>query len=187
MRLITLLSLLIVSTSAAGETSFPFKHQHFTLDFSQEDAGEIFEEKVFSHSDGDLVYIDWILRNPSKSTMFRYGDDEESDDDDICTEVEETVKGRLPISGRPNPANNHSLLEIDVSDAATNPFTTAECQYFDSASAIRIRGFFHVTEVGIPVAQFFRFRSVTVAADSIPADFFRQGRSKLIPEPSDDN
>lgn len=123
--------------------------------------------------DHTLAYIDWTLKNAAASPLFakhNAGSDGQPADEEICVRVEQSAArpGGYSVAGKPDPGNNHLLVDIKLDTAAGAPFARARCEYSEGAHALRIRGFYYVTNIGVPTAHTLEFTPLRVAPHTIP-------------------
>ncbi len=156
---------------------FAWHAQKAVIDFSLEDSGRTLVELIEDASAKTILYIDWTMRNAGKSELFGRASEEGSTDagvdQETCPDIERyaTRPGGVVLSGRPDANNNHLLLRMTVDTGRGAPFARARCEYADSLTALRLRGFFYVTNIGTATARQLEFQPVAIPAHRVPASF----------------
>lgn len=126
--------------------------QTAVIDFASPDSGQQFGYLVEQAHEKSVLYLDWTMKAASRSGLFAQiaeDGDPSPTDEVICEHVERNASrpGGLVFSGKPDPDNNHLLFEMTLDLSRGAPFARARCEYVDGTHALRMRGFFYVTNI----------------------------------------
>jgi hypothetical protein len=164
---------------AGAQEIFSFNRSIAAIDFSETDAEEKFQSIVEEAVKNSFVYLDWHLSNFPRNEVFQIGRNALRDrrrSVDPCGLFEDSRSRDILLSGRPNRDFNHLLLEMRLKPRSDDPFLIVGCEYFASnpqSEALRIRGFFFVSDRRIATAEFYNMTPVKVEPSRIPKNFFR--------------
>lgn len=147
--------------------------QKALIDFSSREAERQLADLAEDAHEKTIVYLDWTIKNIEESAFFgRLGTDDATtvSDDMLCGEFERRASrpGGVLISGQPDRDNHHLLLSMTLDTARGAPFARVRCEYAPSAIALRLRGFFYVTDIRTATAQHLEFQPVRIPAYAVP-------------------
>ncbi len=178
-------SFLSIASNASAQNTFPFVRSVGGFDFFSAEDAQRFVATVKAATGHSFFYVDWSFRSAALSDLFGLkrpeqdsGDALRDLDQELCEAVDTALKksGHYTFGGRPDPDDNHFLIEFDLRSDKSDPFIKARCEYSGPNYGLRVRGFFYVTDYAIATADRYEFTSAPVAADRVPADFFKSGQ-----------
>ncbi|RXZ66341.1 hypothetical protein [Pelagerythrobacter rhizovicinus] len=166
------------SESVTAANGFVWSAQKATIDFATPDGKRQFGALLQDAHEKTILYLDWTLLNAAQT---RWGQtvgsdgEETATDDTTCGHIERRASGPdgVVISGRPDPENNHLLFKMALDLARGAPFARVRCEYANGRIALRLRGFFYVTNIGTATANNLEFSPVSIPADRVPAAFLQ--------------
>src|SRR5690606_30132201 len=128
-----------------------------------------------------IIYLDWTLLNTARTDWGRtIGNDdvEPVADEAICEHIAQKADapGGIVLSGKPDRDNNHLLFEMTLDLASGAPFARARCEYAQGRIALRLRGFFYVTNIATATAENLEFKPVSIPAHRVPGAFLEHLR-----------
>lgn len=164
------------SQSGAAENGFAWRAQKVTIDFASSDGERQFGALVQEAHERVIIYLDWTLLNTARTDWGRTigsDDAEPVTDEAICEHIAQKADGPggIVLSGKPDRDNNHLLFEMTLDLASGAPFARARCEYAQGGTALRLRGFFYVTNIGTATAENLEFKPVSVPAHRVPEEF----------------
>ncbi len=128
-----------------------------------------------------ILYLDWTMMGTAGSGLFDWIGADSGDpgsDEAVCDRAESDAgrPGGFVISGRPDPDNNHLLLEMTLDTARGAPFARVRCEYANAKQVLRVRGFFYVTNIGTATAHNVEFQPISIPAHVVPESFLKHLR-----------
>lgn len=172
-------ALLFAAVPASAQDNFPFVKSLATLDLATPDGLTQFETTVGNLRQTPMVYLDWHLAGFGANEVFaELAPDLDGEDADAA--ACERLAAPEPVgtlSGKANPDNNHLLLTIQLPQGDAVPFASSQCEFFSptvTPHAVRLRGFYHVTDIRTATADHFGLRPLDVEPSAVPRDFFAQ-------------
>lgn len=175
----TCIAMLLAALPASAQDGFPFVKSLATIDLTEPEGLEQFENAVSILPQTPMVYLDWHLAGFGSNEVFAALAPEldgEEADAAACARLDapEPVGS---LTGKPNPDNSHLLLTIQMPANGTLPFASAQCEFFSPSvtpNALRLRGFFYVTDIRTATADHYGLRPLNIDPLAIPRDFFAQ-------------
>lgn len=161
---------------------FAWNAQTAVIDFASPNGGRQFGALVEEAHQRTILYLDWTMKGAAGSGLFdrvdEDGDERPVSDEAICGHVERGAgrPGGFVVSGKPDPDNNHLLFEMTLDVTRGAPFARARCEYADAGQALRVRGFFYVTNIGTATADRYEFQPLSVPAHIVPEMFLEHLR-----------
>ncbi|MET3791051.1 hypothetical protein [Aquamicrobium terrae] len=176
------LSIAAKAESVPETVDFAWSAQTAVIDFASPNGGRQFGEMVEAAHEKTILYLDWTMKGAAGSGLFDQvgedGDDRPVADEAICGHVERGANrpAGFVVSGKPDPENNHLLFEMTLDVGRGAPFARARCEYADAGQALRVRGFFYVTNIGTATADRYEFHPISVPAHVVPERFLKNLR-----------
>lgn len=191
-------ALLAASGAASGEPTFPFAKSVEIIDYRDDGEPARFATVVEKAAANSFVYIDWSFKGAGAAEIFggsppepaasapagsdaqapeaAQAEETAKSDERVCEEAQIEVwrSGAYTLDGKPDSDNNHLLFNLDLKIGRNDPFAHVGCEYVAASHGLRVRGFFHVYELGTATANNFQFVSVVVPAYVVPRDFFTE-------------
>lgn len=173
-----MLTLLTAGAAQAGTPLPPFENSILQADLATQAGLDQFQAAVETAGNKTMIYADWHLLHFMKSELFSNLLPESApsrSEDEACAALANLGGGRLSLSSRVNPGNNHLLARMDIDFARLPAFTMLTCEQVigTGEQGLRIRGFFYVPEMRIETAQEFKLVPLEVNPTQLPADFFK--------------
>ncbi len=175
------LSIAAKAESVPETVDFAWSAQTAVIDFASPNGGRQFGEMVERAHEKTILYLDWTMMGTAGSGLFDWiGADNGNpvSDEVVCKRAERDAsrEGGFVISGKPDPDNNHLLLEMTLDTTRGAPFTRVRCEYANARQVLRVRGFFYVTNIGTATAHNVEFQPISIPAHVVPESFLKHLR-----------
>ena len=166
----------VASESVKASSGFVWSAQKAIVDVASPEGKRQLGALLQEAHEKTILYLDWTLLNAAQTRWGRaVGRDDEKTvtDDTVCGNIERQASqpGGIVISGKPDPENNQLLFEMTLDLTRGEPCARARCEYAKSQVALRLRGFFYVTDMGTATANDLELSPISVPAHALPAAF----------------
>ena len=124
--LAALLTLLTTGAAQAGTPLPPFETSILQADLTTQAGLDQFQAAVETAGSKTMIYADWHLLHFMKSELFSKLLPESApsrSEDAACAALENLSGGRMSLSGRVNPDNNHLLARMSIDLTRLPAFT----------------------------------------------------------------
>lgn len=164
-----LLPFMAKAETVSEPDGFAWRAQTAVIDFAEPGSGKQFADLVEDAHEKSILYLDWTMKGAAGSGLFDWIGADSGDpgsDEAVCDRAESDAgrPGGFVISGRPDPDNNHLLLEMTLDTAHGAPFARVRCEYANAKQVLRVRGFFYVTNIGTATAHNVEFQPISIPA-----------------------